>query len=104
VEELQRRRDCILDGLAGWPLIRPAGGWSMLLDVAAFGFTPEEASRLLLEQSAIAATGMTGWGDAIAARCIRLVFSAEPLERLRELPERLAGTPIAAAAERLRSA
>jgi aspartate/methionine/tyrosine aminotransferase len=104
VEELQRRRDCILDRLAGWPLIRPAGGWSMLLDVAALGFTPEEASRLLLTQSAIAATGMIGWGDAVASRCIRLVFSAEPLERLRELPDRLAETPISAAAERHRSA
>lgn len=104
VDELERRRDCILEGLAGWPLIRPAGGWSMLLDVAALGFTPEEASRLLLEQPAIAATGMTGWGDAIASRCIRLVFSAESLERLRELPERLAGTPLAAAADRHRSA
>ncbi|MBV9194925.1 MAG: pyridoxal phosphate-dependent aminotransferase [Solirubrobacterales bacterium] len=104
VEELERRRDCILDCLAGWPVIRPAGGWSMLLDVAALGFTPEEASRVLLEQSGIAATGMTGWGDAVASRCIRLVFSAEPLERLRELPERLAGTPLAAAAERHRSA
>jgi len=101
VEELQRRRDCILDGLPGWPFIRPAGGWSLLLDVAALGFKPEEASRLLLEQSAIAATGMTGWGDQVAGRHVRFVFSAEPLERLRSLPERLAGTELAAAAARV---
>ena len=99
VEELQRRRDCILDVLPGWPLIRPAGGWSLLLDVATLGFTPEEASRLLLEQSSIAATGMTGWGDQVAGRHVRLVYSAESLERLRTLPERLAGTELAAAAE-----
>jgi Aminotransferase class I and II len=68
VDELQRRRDCIVDGLPGWPFIRPAGGWSLLLDVGALGSTPEEASRLLLEEAGIAATGMTGWGDAVAAR------------------------------------
>jgi aspartate/methionine/tyrosine aminotransferase len=99
VDELQRRRDFILDGLSGWPFVRPAGGWSLLLDVAAMGFAPEAASRLLLEQSAIAATGMTGWGDQVAGRHVRFVFSAEPLERLRTLPERLAGTELAAAAE-----
>jgi aspartate/methionine/tyrosine aminotransferase len=96
VAELERRRDCILDGLPAWPFVRPAGGWSLLLDVGALGFSPEEASRLLLEESAIAATGMTGWGDAVAARYVRFVFSAEPLERLRTLPERLTGTTLAA--------
>jgi len=99
VDELQRRRDCILEGLPGWPLIRPAGGWSLLFDVAALGFTPEEASRLLLDEAGIAATPMTGWGDAVAARHVRLVFSAEPLERLQTLPERLASTKLAAAVE-----
>lgn len=61
------------------------------------------ASRLLLEQSGNAATSMTGWGDAIASRQVRFVFSAEPLARLRGLPERLAGTDLGAAAARLRS-
>lgn len=58
-----------------------------------------EASRLLLEESAIAATGMVGWGSDVAARHVRLVFSAEPLERLATLPERVAGTTLAAAVE-----
>jgi hypothetical protein len=51
VDELERRRDLLLGGLPGWPFIRPAGGWSMLLDVASLGFEPAEASRLLLEDS-----------------------------------------------------
>jgi aspartate/methionine/tyrosine aminotransferase len=97
VDELERRRDCVLEGLAGWPLVRPAGGWSLLLDVAALDFTPEEASRLLLEQAGIAATGMTGWGDVVAARHVRFVFSAEPVAELRSLSERLAETALAAA-------
>jgi aspartate/methionine/tyrosine aminotransferase len=92
VAELELRRDTMLEGLSGWPFVSPAGGWSMLLDVAALGFEPEEASQLLLDESQIAATGMRGWGDEVAARYVRFVFSAEPVARLEEIPERLAGT------------
>jgi N-succinyldiaminopimelate aminotransferase len=97
VDELERRRDLLLDALPGWPFVRPAGGWSLLLDVASLGFEPAEASRLLLEESAIAATGMTGWGDEVASRYVRLVFSAESRERLATIPERVAGTKLAEA-------
>jgi aspartate/methionine/tyrosine aminotransferase len=98
VVELERRRDTMLDSLRGWPFVRPAGGWSMLLDVAGLGIEPPEASRILLEQAMIAATPMLGWGDAVAQRYVRFVFSAEPVERLRTIPERLEGTRLAAAA------
>jgi aspartate/methionine/tyrosine aminotransferase len=97
VVELERRRDTMLGGLPGWPFVKPAGGWSLLLDVASLGFEPEEASQLLLEESQIAATGMRGWGDDVAERYVRFVFSAEPVERLAEIPERLAGGKLAAA-------
>ena len=97
VAELERRRDTMLAGLTGWPLVRPGGGWSMLLDVSALGFEPEEASRLLLEESSIAATGMRGWGGEVAERYVRFVFSAEPVERLETIPERLAGGSLARA-------
>lgn len=88
VGELQRRRDliCAID----LPFIRPAGGWSLLLDVAELGRDPAEVSRALLRDAAIAATPMTGWGADVAARHVRFVYSAEPFERLRTLPERLA--------------
>jgi N-succinyldiaminopimelate aminotransferase len=33
---------------------------------------------------------MTGWGAEVAARHVRFVFSAEPVEALRSLPERIA--------------
>jgi aspartate/methionine/tyrosine aminotransferase len=95
VAELERRRDAILEALAGWPLIRPGGGWSLLIDAAAMGLEPPELSRLLLEDAAVAATPMTGWGGEVADRHVRLVFSAEPLDRLRTLPERIAGTRLA---------
>jgi aspartate/methionine/tyrosine aminotransferase len=97
VAELERRRDTMLEGLPGWPFVKPAGGWSMLLDVSQLGIEPEEASRILLEDAQIAATGMRGWGGEVAARYIRFVFSAEPVERLQEIPERVAHTKLAEA-------
>ena len=97
VGELERRRDLMLQALPGWPFVRPGGGWSMLLDVAALGLSAPEASRLLLEDSSIAATGMVGWGGAVAERYVRFVFRAEPVERLETLPERLQGGRLAAA-------
>ena len=97
VAELERRRDVMLDGLPDWPFVRPGGGWSMLLDVAALGLDPYDASRALLEESSIAATPMVGWGGPVAAGYVRFVFSAEPVERLETIPERVAGGTIARA-------
>jgi aspartate/methionine/tyrosine aminotransferase len=86
--EWQRRRDETLRQLAGLPVIRPAGAWSLLLDVAALGLDCAEVSRLLLEQK-VAATPMRGWGGDIADRHVRFVFSNEPVERLALLGERV---------------
>ena len=97
VAELERRRDVMLEGLPGWPFVKPGGGWSMLLDVASLGIDPADASRELLEQASIAATPMLGWGGPVAERYVRFVFSAEPVERLRTIPERISGTRLAAA-------
>jgi aspartate/methionine/tyrosine aminotransferase len=97
VAELERRRDTMLAGLPDWPFVRPGGGWSMLLDVSDLGFDAPAASRLLLEESSIAATAMVGWGGPVAERHVRFVFSAEPVDRLATIPERLAGGTLAAA-------
>jgi N-succinyldiaminopimelate aminotransferase len=97
VAELERRRDTILSGLPDWPFVRPGGGWSLLLDVATMGFAAPEASRLLLEESAIAATAMVGWGGPVAERYVRFVYSAEPVERLETIPERVAAGTLAGA-------
>jgi aspartate/methionine/tyrosine aminotransferase len=103
VAELERRRDTILDALAGWPVVRPAGGWSMLVNAVQLGITPAELARALLEDAAIAATPMTGWGGDIAGQYVRLVFSAEPVDRLRTIPDRVAGTSLEAYGSSLRS-
>jgi aspartate/methionine/tyrosine aminotransferase len=86
--EWQRRRDETLRQLDGLPAVRPAGAWSLLLDVAALGLDCAEVSNLLLEQK-VAATPMRGWGGGIADRHLRLVFSNEPVERLTLLGDRL---------------
>ena len=87
--EWQSRRDVILQELDGFPIVKPEGGWSMLMDVSRFGLTGSEASERLLERSQIAATAMTGWGSERSARFIRFVFSNEPVCRLQGLRKRV---------------
>ncbi|HLI96472.1 MAG TPA: pyridoxal phosphate-dependent aminotransferase [Candidatus Baltobacteraceae bacterium] len=83
VEELQRRRDALVEGLRGLPFGLPAGGWSMLLRVSDFGLDGALMSERLFEHD-ICATAMTGWGTH-GGDFIRFVFSNEPVERLRRL-------------------
>ena len=86
--EWQRRRDETLRQLAGLPVVRPAGAWSLLLDVASLGLDCVEFSQRLLEQK-VAATPMRGWGGDIADRHVRFVFSNEPVDRLATLGQRV---------------
>jgi aspartate/methionine/tyrosine aminotransferase len=86
--ECQRRRDETLRQLDGLPVVRPAGGWSLLLDVAALGLDCVDVSNRLLAQK-VAATPMRGWGGEIADRHVRFVFSNEPVARLAVLGERV---------------
>jgi N-succinyldiaminopimelate aminotransferase len=86
--EWQRRRDAMLEQLEGRPVVRPAGGWSMLMDAEALGSSPAELSRALIDQK-VAATPMTHWGERVSPRFIRFVYSKEPAERLEGLGERL---------------
>ena len=74
--------DLLLEELSAYPLIKPEGGWSLLLDAAELGMTGAEASARLMERAKVAATPMTGWGRESSARYLRLVFSNEPRERL----------------------
>jgi aspartate/methionine/tyrosine aminotransferase len=87
--KLQRRRDVMLQELEGFPVVRPRGGWSLLMDVSPFGVSGEQASARLLERGKIAATAMTGWGSVRSDRYVRFVFSNEPVHRLLGLRERV---------------
>jgi aspartate/methionine/tyrosine aminotransferase len=83
----QDRCEHILDQLAGYPCIRPDGGWSLLIDCTSLGLSSAEASRRLFARGEIAATPMTGWGPS-GERYLRLVFANEPIERLGDLRTR----------------
>jgi aspartate/methionine/tyrosine aminotransferase len=86
--ECERRRDETLKQLDGLPVVRPAGAWSLLLDVAALGLDCVDVSNRLLQEK-VAATPMRGWGGEIADRHVRFVFSNEPVERLALLGDRV---------------
>jgi aspartate/methionine/tyrosine aminotransferase len=88
VAEWERRRNTMLDQLEALPAVRPAGGWSMLMDVESLGFQAPDLSRALVEQK-VAATPMTTWGERVSPRYIRFVYSNEPVERLSEFGQRL---------------
>jgi len=84
----EARRDLIVSELDGLPIRRPAGSWSMLLDAGELGMTGREASGRLFEQGRVAATSMDNWGAVHGAQYVRLVFSNEPVERLRGIGDR----------------
>lgn len=88
VEEFQRRRDVVMDELEGLPAVKASGGWALLLDTEAMGIPAPEASNRLLEQK-VAATPMTAWGETVAPKHVRFVFSREPVDRLRQLGGRV---------------
>lgn len=86
--EWERRRDVVLEQLDGYPVVRPGGGWSLLMETPPLGFEPSELSELILSER-VAATPMVGWGAEVASRYIRFVYSNEPCPRLGLLRERL---------------
>lgn len=87
----QHRCDVVLEQLAGYPVVRPDGGWSLLVDTTQLGLAPAEASERLFERGRVAATAMDHWGPS-GARYLRLVFANEPVERLADLRDRFAAT------------
>ena len=87
--EWQRRSDTVLRQLASYPVIRPHGGWSMLLDTRPLGLTPAELSHALFHRAQVAATPMDGWGPS-GEHFLRIVFANEPVERLELLGDRFA--------------
>jgi aspartate/methionine/tyrosine aminotransferase len=83
----RERAEVVLAELADYPVIRPRGGWSLLLDTGPLGLTPAELSRRLFDRARVAATPMDGWGPS-GGRYLRLVFANEPAGRLAGLRDR----------------
>ena len=88
VAQWQERRDFLLTALRDLPVIRPDGGWSLLIDTEQLGLASDEASRLLLAKADVAATPMKGWGPH-AGRYLRFVFANEPVARLADIRARV---------------
>ncbi len=88
VDEWQRRRDLLLDELSDFDVIPPQGGWSLLIDVSTLGMDGATASKRLLERGKIATTPMVDWGSENSSRYLRVVFSNEPIARLRGIGQR----------------
>ncbi len=86
---LEKRRDLILRELSGLPVMRPAGGWSLLIDAGKLGMTGAQLSDRLFDRAEIAATPMTGWGNVNGAQFLRFVFANEPVERLAGIGDRI---------------
>jgi len=89
VEEWQRRRDVVMEELSGLPVIRPGGGWCLLMDTRKLGLDPDIAAQELLERGKVATTPMKNWGSERAGAYLRFVFANEPILRLRSLRERI---------------
>jgi len=91
VPTLQERRDVVTEQLreVGVTTIPSKGGWMQLMNVEELGYDSSTASDLLLEESKVAATPMRHWGDENSDQYVRIVFSNEPVERLKELGDRV---------------
>jgi aspartate/methionine/tyrosine aminotransferase len=85
----RERAEVVLQQLADQPVVRPDGGWSLLVDTEPLGLSPAELGARLFERGRVAATPMTGWGPS-GGRYLRLVYANEPVDRLRDLGARFA--------------
>lgn len=90
VARWERRRDAVLEALRDYPVRLAAGGWSLLVDTRPLGLGARELSGRLLARAGVAATPMDAWGGPDAEYQLRLVFSNEPVARLRTLGDRFA--------------
>ena len=86
---LEERRNVILDELDEFPVRRPDGGWSLLIDASELSMSGAELSERLFDEAQIAATPMNGWGEVNGAQFLRFVFANEPVARLQGIGARL---------------
>jgi aspartate/methionine/tyrosine aminotransferase len=67
------------------------GGYYCLLDTEGTGLPAVEFASRLLEEERVAVTPMQGWGsDDFGEHLVRLIFTNEPEDRLREAGRRIA--------------
>lgn len=86
-EQWRQRAHVIMNELPDYPVTRPQGGWSLLVDTRPLGLTPHRLAHLLFGRGRVAATPMTGWGPS-GEHYLRLVFANGPAGRLAGLRQR----------------
>jgi N-succinyldiaminopimelate aminotransferase len=93
VASYERAQQILLAELTASPALSaiPAeGGYYCLLDVEATGMDAVTFARRLLDEERVAVTPMQGWGsDDFGRYLVRLIFTNEPAERLREAGQRI---------------
>jgi aspartate/methionine/tyrosine aminotransferase len=87
VGELQRRRDLVVDGINtvdGLSCVRPDGGWWLLVDHRAIDVDDAKLAQFLLDRVNVAVTPMATWGPTTAVGHFRIIYSNEPVARLKD--------------------
>jgi N-succinyldiaminopimelate aminotransferase len=94
VTTYERGHAALLEEIRRSPALQavPAeGGYYCLLDVSATGMTGAVFAERALAEEQVAVTPMHGWGsDDFGEHLVRLIFTNEPEDRLREAGRRLA--------------
>jgi aspartate/methionine/tyrosine aminotransferase len=89
VRVYERGQRALLEELDG--VIPAEGGYYCLLDVRSTGLRATEFAAGLLASERVAVTPMQGWGsDDFGEYLVRLIFTNEPEDRLREAGRRIA--------------
>ena len=78
-----------LNAIQGLSCVPPEGGWWFLLDHRELEADDPKFAHHLLEGVNVAVTPMGTWGPSTAVGHVRIIFSNEPVERLREAVERI---------------
>ena len=89
---LQERAGVVANGLNsidGLSCVPAQGGWWLLLDHRAVEPDAEKFAQYLLDEANVAVTPMTTWGPSTAMGHVRIIFSNEPINRLREAVHRI---------------
>jgi aspartate/methionine/tyrosine aminotransferase len=94
VATFERNQLALLQGLEAAPGVEPVpaeGGYYLLADVAGTGLDADAFCTRALDHADVALTPMRGWGsDDFGTHQVRLIFTNEPEERLREAGRRIA--------------
>jgi aspartate/methionine/tyrosine aminotransferase len=94
VDTYARGQTALLEAALASPRLTaiPAeGGYFCLLDISATGMAGADFAARLLAEEHVAVTPMQGWGaDDFGEHLVRLIFTNEPPDRLREAGRRIA--------------